>query len=287
MGRLDRHLGLGSHPIERATVNSAPDPDTQRPLAGRVALVTGAGSNTGIGFAAAKELLAMGAAVAITSTTARIDDRAAELRAEGGTVSGFVADLTDRGQVTTLVRGVREKHGPIDVLVNNAGMAQLGVQSGAGAVHAVDPEEWDRQLASSLTTAFNVTREVVGQMLERGWGRIVNVSSVTGPIVANAGSSAYAAAKAGLDGITRTLAIELGLRGITVNSVAPGWIATGSSSDDERRSGEFTPVGRPGRPEEVAAAIAFLASPAASYITGHSLVVDGGNTIQEDHAHGR
>jgi 3-oxoacyl-[acyl-carrier protein] reductase len=263
------------------------DEDRHLPLRGRTALVTGAGSGSGIGFATARELIAMGAKVAITSTTARIQDRAAELRADGAVVAAFVADLTDRAQVSAVVASVTDELGAIEVLVNNAGMAQIGVQIGDGELHAVDPQAWERQLTMSLTTAFNVTRGVVGHMRERGWGRIVFVSSVTGPVVANAGSSAYAAAKAGLDGLMRTLALELGPQGISVNSVAPGWIATGSSTEYERRSGEFTPVGRPGRPEEVAAAIGFLAGPAASYITGHSLIVDGGNTIQEDHAHGR
>ncbi|MDQ6817651.1 MAG: SDR family oxidoreductase [Actinomycetota bacterium] len=263
------------------------EPGQGQSLLGRVALVTGAGSRTGIGFAAARELIQRGAALAITSTTTRIDERAAELRTNDATVVPFVADLTDRTQVAALVADVTEQLGAIEVLVNNAGMAQLGVQTGEGLIHTVDAAAWDRQLAISLTTAFNVTREVAGQLIARGWGRIIFVSSVTGPIVANAGSSAYAAAKAGLDGLARTLAIELGPCGTTVNSVAPGWIATGSSLAEELRSGEFTPVGRPGRPEEVAAAIGFLASPAASYITGHTLVVDGGNTIQEDHAHGR
>jgi 3-oxoacyl-[acyl-carrier protein] reductase len=229
----------------------------------------------------------MGASVAITSTTTRIHDRASELRSEGAKAAGFVADLTDRGQAAALALGVAEDLGPVDVMVNNAGKVQLGGQMGGGPIQSFDPSDFDRQLAISLTTVFNLTRTVVGQMLAREWGRIINVSSVTGTVVSYAGASAYAAAKAGIDGLTRTLAIELGPHGITVNSVAPGWIATGTTSQGKQRSGEFTAVGRPGRAEEVAAVIGFLASPAASYLTGQSLVVDGGNTIQEDHAHGR
>jgi 3-oxoacyl-[acyl-carrier protein] reductase len=258
-----------------------------QPLSGRVALVTGAGSEAGIGFAAARALARDGARVAITSTTDRIHERAAELAAEGAEVAAWTADLTDRPAVTSLVADVGKRFGSIDVLVNNAGMTQTGTAELSPPFHELEPAVWDRQIAITLMTAFNVTRAVVDGLIARGWGRIVMVSSVTGPVVAYSGASAYAAAKGGVDGLMRTLAIELGPHGITVNSVAPGWIATASSSDEERRSGEFTPVGRAGRAEEVAALIAFLARPEASYITGQSLIVDGGNTIQEDHAHGR
>jgi 3-oxoacyl-[acyl-carrier protein] reductase len=257
------------------------------PLAGRVALVTGVGSGEGIGFAIAEQLLRHGASVGITSTTDRIHERARELGRDGGSVSPHIADLNDRAATRDMIAAVEREHGPIDIVVNNAGMTQVGVADADAEVHELAPAEWDRQLAISLTTAFNVVHEVLGSLIGRGWGRIVNVSSVTGPIVSYAGQAPYAAAKAGMDGLTRTLAVELGPHGITVNSVAPGWIATASSSQSELRSGRFTPVGRAGTPEEVAAAVAFLTTPAASYITGHTLVVDGGNTVQDDHAHGR
>lgn len=245
-------------------------------LDGRVALVTGAGSPDGIGFATASRLRMLGAEVAIVSTTKRIHDRAAELG-----VTGFVADLTDEAEVGALIDAVTEQLGDVSVLVNNAGLASKASPEILRPVAQLSLDEWRNEIDRNLTTAFLTSRAVVPGMAERGWGRIVNLSATAGPINALPTEAAYAAAKAGVLGLTRALAMEAVADGVTVNAVAPGIIHTGSSTVAELRQSLETPMGRPGTPDEVAAAIAFLCTPSASYITGQLLVIDGGNSVRE------
>jgi 3-oxoacyl-[acyl-carrier protein] reductase len=243
---------------------------------GRVALVTGAGSPGGIGFAVASALKADGLAVAVSSTTDRIHDRAAEL---GGL--GVVADLTLPGAAARLLAEVEARLGPVAVLVNNAGMVQTGRRVKRASVADMPDAAWASHLALNATTAFQMIRACLPGMQARGYGRIVNIASVTGPMVGIEGSGGYMAGKAAMTGLTRAVALENARFGITCNAVLPGWITTPSSSPKEIRAGRATPAGRSGTPAEVAACAAFLASPGASYLNGAMLVVDGGNTLQE------
>jgi 3-oxoacyl-[acyl-carrier protein] reductase len=246
-----------------------------------IALISGAGSNSGIGFATAKILGQLGAKIAIASTTERIYKRAEELCLSGVDVKGYIVDLTDRKQVCLFVESVLSDFGKIDILVNNAGMSQLGSTETFNNFEIISDDEWDVTISRNLTTCYNVTRQVIPQMVRNNYGRIINISSVTGPLVSNPGESAYSAAKAAMVGMSRGIAIEVAKNCITINNIAPGWIATTSQTEEEATGGLNTPVGRSGTPEEIAHVAVFLASRQASYITGQMIIVDGGNTIQE------
>lgn len=245
---------------------------------GRVALVTGAGAAEGIGFAVARSMAEAGAQVAIAATTRRIFERLEEL---GAGHAAFVADLTDSAQVARLVAEVAAQLGEPQVVVNNAGMIQQGKKHTMARIEGVSDADWAAHLAMNVTTAFNVTRALLPDMQARGYGRIVNVASVTGPVVTIERTAGYSAAKAAMTGLTRATALENAKFGITCNAVLPGWIASGSATAREVSAGKRSPTGRPGRPEEVAYACLFLASEEVSYINGAMLVVDGANSLVE------
>jgi 3-oxoacyl-[acyl-carrier protein] reductase len=248
-------------------------------------VVTGAGSPTGIGFAVCRRLGELGASVVLTATTDRVHDRARELQDAGVPATGVVADLTDPAAAEEVVAAATGRWGRVDVLVNNAGMISVSdSDSVSGGVDGLPYDDWQHSLRRNLDTAFLMTRATVPAMRSNGWGRIVMVSSVTGPVMAMRDNAGYATAKAAVVGLVRSLAVDLAGDGITANAVAPGWIASGSQTVDEVRQGEMVPARRSGTPDEVAWPVAWLCTPGAAYLTGQCLVVDGGNSVAEQRA---
>ncbi len=246
-------------------------------LQGRSALVTGGGR--GIGRACALALAQAGARVAVVSRTrAQLEETAAQIRAQGGEALALAADVGQPAQVGRLVEDLYREWGALDALVNNAAISPIYKRAEEVAL-----EEWEQILAINLTGAFCLLQQVGARMAARGSGAIVNLTSI-GAARALPRLSAYAATKAALDELTRTLAAEWAGTGVRVNAVAPAYIETEMTAGIQERPHlrqrvvERTPLGRFGRPEEVAWAVVFLASDAASYITGHTLFVDGGWT---------
>jgi len=235
-------------------------------LAGKIALVTGA--SRGIGRAIAAELAKQGARVIGTATT---EAGAGAISAAG--LAGRVLDVRDAAQCDALVGAIQKEFGDVAVLVNNAGVTRDNL-----ALRMKDAD-WDEVLETNLKSVFRLSRAVMRGMMKARWGRIINITSVVGA-AGNPGQANYAAAKAGIVGLSKSLARELGSRNITVNCVAPGFIDTDMTRalPDAQKDALLAqiPLGRLGQPEEIAAAVAYLASPAAGYITGAELHVNGG-----------
>jgi 3-oxoacyl-[acyl-carrier protein] reductase len=241
-------------------------------LDGRTALVTGA--SQGIGRACAIELAKAGAKVALAARNeAKLAEVAVEIAAAGGTAHAFAIDIASEDSIKTGAKAALAHFGSIEILVNNAGITKDGLML------RMKRADWDAVLSTNLTGTFLLTQAVVSSMLKARWGRIINVSSVVGE-TGQAGQANYAASKAGLIGLTKSLARELASRGITANAVAPGYIETAMTAvlEEKQREHMLTqiPLARPGTEQDVAHAVRFLASDEAAYITGHVLDVNGG-----------
>ncbi len=250
---------------------------TEKVLSGKTALVTG--GSRGIGRAISLRLAEMGAFVLVNCSSS--SDAAQEVLGQINSIGGDGAilcfDVSDHGAVKDAIASAIKEHGPVQVLVNNAGITRDGLLA------RMKEDDWDRVFQVNLKGAFNCTQAVAMPMMKSRWGRIINIGSVVGAM-GNAGQANYAATKAGLEGFTRSLAREFAPRGITVNLVAPGFIETDMTAvlSDKIKDGLLAsiPLGRMGSPEDVASAVAFLASDDAGYVTGHTLHVNGGLLCQ-------
>ena len=238
-------------------------------LSGKIALVTGA--SRGIGRAIAEKLVACGATVIGTATTEKGAEAISQYLDQNG--KGLALNVTDEASIESVISTVKAEFGDIDILINNAGITRDNL------LMRMKEDEWQDILDTNLTSVFRLSKALMRTMMKKRYGRIITIGSVVGAM-GNAGQSNYAAAKAGLIGFSKSLAREVASRGITVNVVAPGFIATDMTAalTDEQKALTVAqvPVGRLGEPAEIASAVAFLASDEASYITGETLHVNGG-----------
>lgn len=241
-------------------------------LSGHVAFVTGA--SQGIGRACAERLAKEGASVAVAARNQeKLNELVGDIAAAGGNATAFPLDVADEEQIKSAIKAAITQFGKVDILVNNAGITRDQL------VMRMKRADWDAVLQTNLTSGYLSIQQVISSMLKQRWGRIINISSVFGQM-GQAGQANYAASKAGLIGLTMAIAREVGSRNITCNAVAPGFIETamtaGLSDELKQNAVKQIPLGRIGTPDDVAAAVAFLASDGASYITGHVLSVNGG-----------
>ena len=241
-------------------------------ISGRVALVTGA--SQGIGRSCALKLASTGAAVALAARNQeKLNELVREITGAGGQAAAFPVDVSDEAQIKSACKAAITQFGKIDILVNNAGITRDQL------VIRMKRSDWDAVLSTNLTSAYLSIQQVIGSMLKQRWGRIINIASVFGQM-GQAGQANYAASKAGLIGLTMAIAREVGSRAITCNAVAPGLIETamtaGLGDEFKQNAVKQIPLGRVGSPDDVANAVAYLASEEASYITGHVLNVNGG-----------